>query len=344
MSATYTLNTTDSSVNIHINSADSDIVVGKGIDSNIPSTSDFIIVLEDTIMCDEDAHMLVSLECCSIPYTFYNVSAALHNNVFIFQEGSNTAATITIPSKNYDVDEMIEVLAPLLTSASAVSASYTITYDSRSLKLTITSNNTTAFTCDFSSTSTTHANKCGSLLGFFKKSYTSSGGSTNTLTGHAINFNSVPFILIDTEFGTRGSIVTSSLDNQNTFTSGVIGKIQVNEDFGDIINYVPQGNRHTLILGRKRLHDLRITARDSQFNAIDLNGAFMSVTITIDFINFDITQNIDVDDARVKNHLSTREDVNEMLQKTLITQGATLSKEASDRNKLINVLGLDEPH
>lgn len=343
MSAIYKLNTTDSSVNIHINSADCDIVVGKGKDSNIPSTSDFIIVLEDTIMCDEDVHMLVSVENCSIPYTFYNVSAALYNNTFIFQEGSNTPVTITIPSQNYDVDDMISVLPPLLNNASVIGASYTMTFDDKSLKLTFTSNSTTVFSMDFSSTSDNNVNKCGALLGFFKKSYSSPGGATNTITGHSVNFNTVPFILLDTEFGARGSIVTSPLDDQNTFTSGVLAKIQVDENFGDMINYVPQGNRHTLILGRKRLHDLRITARDPQFNPIDLNGAFMSVTLNIDFINFDITQGIE-EDSRVKNHLSTREDINEMLQKTLMEQGATLAKEASDRNKLINILGLDASH
>lgn len=100
MSATYTLNTVDSSVNIHIYSADSDAVVGTGADSGLPSTSDFTIVLEDTIMADENINMLVSLESCSIPYSFYNVSEAIKNNKFHFKEGNNASVLITIPSQN----------------------------------------------------------------------------------------------------------------------------------------------------------------------------------------------------------------------------------------------------
>ena len=342
MSATYTLNTFDSSVNLHIYSADSDAVIGTGADSNLPSTSDFTIVLEDTIMADEDVNMLISLESCSIPYSFYNVSTAIKNNKFHLQEGSNAAVLITIPSQNYDVDSLMLTLPELLTSASTISATYTMTYNESTFKYTFTSSSTTVFTLDFSSDAGIINNQAGSLLGFFKTANASSGGATNTLTGHSVNFNTVPFILIDTEFGSRGSIITSSLSDRTTFSSGVIGKIQVNENFGDMINFVPQGNRHTLVLNRKRLHDLRITARDPQFNAIDLNGAFMSLTITVDFINFGITQGME-DDPRDKNHLSTREEINEILKNTLQHQGTYYNEEFDDRNKLIKVLDLDQP-
>jgi len=339
MSATYTLNTLDSSVNIHINSADSDAVIGTGVDSGLASTSDFTIVLEDTLMADDNVNMMISLESCSIPYSFYNVSAAVRNNTFLLKEGNNASVLITIPSRNYDVDDIISVLPGLLTNASGIGATYTMTYDENTFKITFTSSSTTVFQLDFSSTDAVANNQTGTLLGFFKTAYTSSGGGTNTLTGHSINFNTVPYILIDSEFGTRGSIVTSALPDRTTFSTGVIGKIQVNENFGDIINFVPQGNRHTLVLGRKRLHSLRITARDPNFNVIDLNGAFMSLTLTIDFIDFDLTQGIDEDDnSRTKNHLSTREDINSMLQQTLQQQGAFYAKELDDRNKLINLL------
>lgn len=340
MSATYNLNTVDSSVNIHIYSADSDAVVGSGADSGLPSTSDFTIVLEDTIMSDENVNMLVSLESCSIPYSFYNVSEAIRNNKFHFQEGNNAAVLITIPSQNYNVDTMQSTLPGLLTAASTIGASYTMTYNENKFQFTFTSSSTTVFTLDFSSQNITN-NQAGSLLGFFKLAYNSSGGASNTLTGHSVNFNTVPFILIDTEFGSRGSIITSSLSDRTSFSSGVIGKVQVNENFGEMINFVPQGNRHTLVLNRKRLHDFRITARDPQFNQIDLNGAFMSLTLTVDFIDFGITQGVE-DDPRDKNHLSTREEINDMLKQTLQQQGKYLSEELDDRNKLIQVLNLDQ--
>ena len=338
MSATYNLNTFDSSVNIHINSADSDAVIGTGVDSNIPSTSDFTIVLEDTIMSDEEVSILVSLENVSIPYSFYNVSLALVNNKFHLQEQGHASVLITIPSRNYDVDSMMQTLPALLTAASAVNATYDMSYNESLFKFTFTSSQNTIFSFDFSSDAGITNNQAGSLLGFFKTNNSSQIiNSINTLTGHSVNFNTVPFILIDSEFGTRGAIVTSALSDRTTFMTGVLGKIQVNEDFGEMINYTPQGNRHTLVLNRKRIHNLRITARDPQFNAIDLNGAFMSLTLTIDYVNFGLTQGIE-EDPREKNHLSTREEINEVLQQTLQQQGKVLGDELEDRNKLIQVL------
>ena len=49
------------------------------------------------------------------------------------------------------------------------------------------------------------------------------------------------------------------------------------------------------------------------------------------------------EDPRDKNHLSTREEINDMLKNTLQQQGTYLNEEFDDRNKLINVLGLDKP-
>jgi len=338
MSATYTLNTFDSSVNIHINSADSDAVIGTGVDSNLPSTSDFTITLEDTIMSDENVSILVSLESCSIPYSVYNVSLALVNNKFYLYETGHPSVLITIPSRNYDVDSMMQTLPGLLTAASAVNATYDMSYDESLFKFTFISDKTTIFSLDFSSDAGIVNNQAGSLLGFFKTNNTSQITLTqNSLTGHSVNFNTVPFILIDSEFGTRGAIMTSALGDRTTFMTGVLGKIQVNENFGEMINYVPQGNRHTLVLNRKRIHNLRITARDQLFNAIDLNGAFMSLTLTMDFVDFGITQGME-EDPREKNHLSTRDEINEVLKNTLQQQGNYLSEELEDRNKLIQLL------
>lgn len=107
MSASYQLNTMDSSVNIHINSEDANNFVGLGEDSNLVQTSDFLLVMEDIISCDDETNMLVSIESLELPITFYNVSNAVKNNKFGFQEGPNTKKTITLPSQNYDVDELV---------------------------------------------------------------------------------------------------------------------------------------------------------------------------------------------------------------------------------------------
>ena len=84
MSATYQLNTEESSINIHINSEDAANFVGVGKDSGLIQTSDFVVIMEDIINCDPDQNMLLSVQNVEIPITYYNVSSALNNNRFNF--------------------------------------------------------------------------------------------------------------------------------------------------------------------------------------------------------------------------------------------------------------------
>ena len=193
MSATYQLNTTDSSINIHINSEDATNFVGVGADSGIIQTSDFVLIMEDIINCDEDKNMLISIQNIEIPITFYNVSEAINNNKFIFQEGSNATQVITLPSQNYDVDNLATDVAALLNNASPIGATYSITYNSRTLKFVFNSNNATDFSFDFSNHIQT-----GKLLGFLPSSYTSSNQVLNSAT--PANVNSIPFIFLETNF------------------------------------------------------------------------------------------------------------------------------------------------
>ena len=177
MSATYQLNTTDSSINIHINSEDATNFVGVGLDSGLIQTSDIVLVMEDIIACDENKNMLISIQNIEIPIAFYNVSQAINNNKFIFQEGNNATQLITLPSQNYDVNDIVSDLSALLNSASTIGATYSITYNKRTLKFVYNSDNATNFTFNFSNHSQT-----AKLLGFLPLSYTSSNQELNSST------------------------------------------------------------------------------------------------------------------------------------------------------------------
>ena len=148
MAASYQLNTMDSSINIHINSEDGINFIGNGADSNLVQTSDFVMVLEDTIACDDTQHMLLSVSSIEIPITFYNVSKAINNHTFLLKEG-NVNITITLPSQNYDIDSLRKELATLFNNASNVGAIYNISFNINTYKSTCTSSSTTTFKFDF---------------------------------------------------------------------------------------------------------------------------------------------------------------------------------------------------
>ena len=83
--------------------------------------------------------------------------------------------------------------------------------------------------------------------------------------------------------------------------------------------------------------------RDSNYNVIDLNGISFSFTLTIDFIGFEASGVYDTDPRSSDVLKPTRDDVSEVLTNSLLQQGAIAQSNADNRNRLINVLQLNNP-
>ena len=335
MAASYQLNTMDSSINIHINSEDGMNFIGKGADSNLVQTSDFTMVLEDTIACDETQHMLLSVSSIEIPITFYNVSQAINNHNFVLKEG-NFNIDITLPSQNYDIDSLQTQLETLFNNGSNVGATYIFKFDINTYKLTCTSSSTTTFKFDF-----TEYKETAKLLGFFPSIVSSQNQVLTSVK--PINMNSIPFVFLDSSFTSKGSVISTNERDIKTFSSGVLAKVPVDKDFGDILTYTPLGNRHSLLLSGKRIHQLRLTLKDPNYRTIDLNGVPFSVSLSVDFIDLEAGGIYNTDDPRHKKITTTREDVNENLTQALMSLGQEYAENMDNRNKLIDVLNLDKP-
>lgn len=126
-----------------------------------------------------------------IPFSYYIFNSL--NNTFVLHEwitgGTvDTSSTVTLPVGNYTSTTITSALKTALQSASVVngnSLTYTVTYASLTMKLTITNNDATAsdfFTFVFG-TSTDIGNTNPRLaLGFAAGTNTSSASSTETLT------------------------------------------------------------------------------------------------------------------------------------------------------------------
>ena len=342
MSSSYILNTTTSSINIHINSADAISLIGEGTDSGMPNTSDFLFTFEDYIFCSQSQNMVVSIDSCEIPCAWYNVSLSLENSKFSFQEAGESAAIITLTSGCYDVDDLADEIGTKLTAYSVgkLGATYTCEYVDSTLKFKITSTNTSAvYTLNFTGYYYTTR-----LLGFTETSFNSTSG---VLTGfRPCNMNAVPFIFLDTSFGQTGAIVSNSWTEAkpyNSFLSAALSKIQVDKLPGEIIHYFPHGNKHNLVLNRKRISQLRFTLRDQYYRVIDMNGIGISFTLSIDFVDFSSEGLYDNNPEEMLKP-TTRESVSDVLTNQMIQQGLEVQKNVNQRNKLINLLDLDEPN
>ena len=89
------------------------------------------------------------------------------------------------------------------------------------------------------------------------------------------NVNSIPFIFLETNFNARGSIITSN--TLRTFSSGVILKIPITQDFGDMQGSGKGAN----------------TALGSRERGIYAGGQIPSNVNQIEFITFASTGNGD---------------------------------------------------
>ena len=264
----------------------------------------------------------------------------MKNNQFLFTE-NNTSTLITLPSQNYTVDDLKIDIATLLNNASTLGNPYTVSYNERKFKFSITSSNATSFQLNFG-VDVLHNNvkydfsNTADLLGFNFTVITSANQSIEA--PRPANMNTIPFIFLDTEFASRGSVITSV---DGSFSTGVLRKIPVDVDFGDYLVYKSTGNRHTLLIQRKRLHSMRFRLKDPRYNGIDLNGVPFSLTLTVDFIDFSSAGVYDTE-SRDKAIKMTREDVSEILSNSLLLKASEMKEQADDRNKLINLFELNK--
>ena len=82
----------------------------------------------------------VKLNEISLPYTIYNISSAKNNNrMTIYEENAGTAGadfTITIVDGWYDIESLCGVIKTALDAGG--SQTYTVSYDSNTMKVTVT--------------------------------------------------------------------------------------------------------------------------------------------------------------------------------------------------------------
>lgn len=288
----YQLSVDQSSIQLHLNSKDANYYVGQTL-NGVPSTADFVFLMDQYIACDPDVELTMSVEQCEVPFSFYNVSHAIHNNKFHFNETGHSQVMLTLSEGNYDADNLATDLSSMMTSNSSVAATYTVTYNERTNKLTFTSSVATVFKLEF----VNHIHT-GSLLGFLPSEYTSENNIIISET--VVNVNSIPFIFVDSSFGNQGAI--TSVTN---CSASILTKIQNNEPWNGMIFFANQNSSGTaMILRRKRISSVRLTLRDPYFNIIDLNGKNWSITLTFNFIDPYASSNVPT------NYIGSRQDEN----------------------------------
>ena len=80
-------------------------------------------------MTEEIHQIILSAE---LPYSFYNISSDIKNNEIKYSD-SGVDYTFTLPTKDYDINELVRVIT------TDTNFPFTATYDKFSMKITLTS-------------------------------------------------------------------------------------------------------------------------------------------------------------------------------------------------------------
>jgi len=203
----------------------------------------------------EEIHQIIL--SAEIPYSWYLVSADAKNNTIVY----NTNQTYTLPSKNYDVNELIKVLT------NDGSFPFNATYDKYTMKITLTNSSGSSVTINWASST------ASKVLG-----WDSDAGDDVVLSGATTtSVNVVDLATIHSLF-IKSNVSSNMVFSTRAGFSQTIQKVSVDVNSGYII-YLNQNDsrQHTILHSSIDALDLRIT--DQNNNLVNFNNINYEVTI-----------------------------------------------------------------
>lgn len=230
----------------------------------------FIDLLEPITInpATEEIHQI--LLSGEIPYSFYNISSQVNNNIIRFT-ANGEPLPFTFPNKNYDVNELVKVM-------NDGNFPFTVSYDRFTMKLTFL--NDTNFT-NILNLSNSTANK---VLGFAE------GASDITvLSGQSITSTGIVDLATVHSIFVKSSSSSNMVFSTRAGFSTTIQKLSVDVNSGNII-YLNQNDsrQHTVLNSNIEAIELRLT--DQNNNLIDLND--INYELTMGFFVYPINKTI----------------------------------------------------
>jgi hypothetical protein len=209
----------------------------------------------------EEIHQIVLSG--EIPYSFYNISPDVKNNEIIYNSGT----IYTLPTKNYDIDELVRVLTNDSTFP------LTAIYDKYTMKITFTNNSGNPITLNW------NLSNSSKVFGF--------DGAGDLLINNTGTLSSVDVIDLAT---IHSLFIKSSASSTMVFStrkgfSQTIQKVSIDVNSGNII-YLNQNDSRTPTILHSNIDflDLRIT--DQNNNLVNFNN--INYELTIGFLVYPI--------------------------------------------------------
>jgi len=232
----------------------------KDCDRTGDLNSHLFIDLTEPIIFDSKIYELHQVVLSGeIPYTFYNVSSDLNNNIIRFT-ANGEPLRFTFANKNYDINEVVKVL-------NDGNFPFTVSYDRFTMKLTFANN--TNFT-NILNLSTSTANK---FLGFDENAsdITLTPGQSTTSSG-VVDLATVHSIFI------KSNSSSNMIFSTRAGFSSTIQKISIDVNSGGII-YLNQNDsrQHTVLHSNVEFLELKLT--DQNNNLLNFNNINYEITM-----------------------------------------------------------------
>lgn len=232
------------------------------------SIENFEVILNHPVYLNRDRQYFVRLENIKIPTSFYNINTT--NNVLKITEdpaGTPDPISVTVPPGNYTESELRTTTIALLNTATLNANTYSMTFDSITGKITITTD-TTEFFVD----SITNGSVLNPAFGFNDAQNTSTSLSLVSINHISLDF--LRYLNIKSDLGSNNHYSKTNLEN-----IGV--QVPITEGRSTIQFYDNHNGYKAKMETKHSIKNIRFRIIDSDRNQVDLNGVDWSCEVVI---------------------------------------------------------------
>jgi len=225
--------------------------------------TDFTVQLLSAIDIKENQEAHITLISAEIPYSFYNISSDLENNILVY----NTNNTLTFTNQDYNITELVK----FFNDDTNFSALFTTTYNTQKNKITFTNVSGSDQIINFSNST---INK---IIGFEEEQIDitiTAGSSTESV--NVCNLCSVHSIMV------RSNLSDANTQSSRNGNSSILQKISIDVNSNFLIYLNNSDYRTTSIISATTIDFISITLTNQDDKLINLNGVNYEISLLVE--------------------------------------------------------------
>ena len=289
--------------------------------------TNFSVTLKNAIAVNENEIVHVTLTSLELPYSFYNISSALNNNVLVYENSIGVKTTLTLLSQDYSINQLVTYL----NADTGFSAVFTTSYNKQRMKITFINKDIEARFIYFSDS---NINK---LIGWEDNQIDIDVpvDLVGIESSGVINMASVHSLFI------RSNLSTGNIQSSRNGNSTILQKVSVDTNSGGIIYFNQNDQQQVSVLNPQVISTIEIRITDQNDNTIDLNNVNYEMSFLFEIFEapkqIPNVKNMIVPNGR-NNRNNTRTGQNSIIQE----DNTELKTEIEEPEKTDKRLVLDE--